>query len=70
MPYWADGTATFLSFQKSTNILQKKILEYVPIAIPKIIQRTKSFVVTPPQKYSANNVINVVNDVLILLVKV
>ena len=46
------------------------MLEYVPIAIPKIIQRTKSFVVTPPQKYSANNVINVVNEVLILLVNV
>ena len=59
-----------MSFQKSINILQKKMLEYVPITIPKIIHKTKSLVVTPPKKYNAHNVINVVNDVLILLVNV
>ena len=60
----------FLSFQKSTKILQKNILEYVPIAIPKIIANTKSLVVTPPKKYKAPSVINVVTEVLILLAKV
>ena len=30
--------------------LQKKIDEYVPIIIPKIIANTKSLVVTPPKK--------------------
>ena len=62
------------SLVQSERGVQKIVFRHNPslrsTVIPKIIASTKFLVVTPPKKYNANNVINVVNDVLILLARV
>jgi len=70
--FYAGVVESFASFSLhiARRTLALKILEYVPIIIPRIIASTKSFVVDPPKKYKARSVINIVKEVFILLARV